>query len=154
MADHLAVVEACAARNDGERDMLDTGVIGAGYFVGADTGRRTGDLSHVRAISIDTLCATLDFHPTHVKIDVEGDELDVIRGASILLAPERRPIIFLEIHNVILRSRGQDPREIVEHLEGLGYECHDVSSGRVDSLTFEREVSRLVAEPRIGLPPA
>jgi FkbM family methyltransferase len=145
VSSRLRVVEACAAAGEGRRGMLDTGVIGAGYFVGADVGRRAADLSDVRTVSIDTLCAELDFSPTHLKIDVEGDELDVLRGAVILLRGSR-PALSLELHNAIIRATGEDPRNVIEFLAAVGYSCQDVSTGTIDSRSFERDVTRLVAD--------
>ena len=151
VAHRLKVVEACAGSLDGHRGMLDTGVIGAGYFVAADEGRRAADLSDVRAVSVDTLCRELDFCPTHVKIDVEGEELDVLRGAVGVLRRTYQPRLFLELHNEILRSRRQNPTAVVGWLADEGYVCRDVSSGPIGPATFARPVSRLVATPACAL---
>lgn len=144
-ADRLSIVEACAGDGEGERGMLDTGFIGAGYFVAADTNRRSGDLSKVRVVSIDALCAQLAFTPTHVKIDVEGDELAALHGASALLTASQRPIVSLELHNDIIRANGRQPQDVVTWLRQRGFRCDDVLSGPINSATFTRPVSRLVA---------
>ena len=144
-SDRLAVIEACAGAVEGERGMLDTGIIGAGYFVAADSNRRSGDLSRVRAVVVDALCGELAFHPTHLKIDVEGEELDVLRGASALLAGQAPPTIFLELHNAILREKGREPGEVLEWLGRAGYAVEDVLTGPVTTATLTRAVSRLVA---------
>jgi len=144
-SDRLLVVQACAGDTEGWRGMLDTGVIGAGYFVEADANRRPEDLSSVRAVSVDALCAELAFTPTHLKIDVEGDELAVLRGAYRLLTASHRPFIFLELHNEILAARGQKSDEVVSYLSARGFMCHDVLTGPVSAATFSRPLSRLVA---------
>jgi hypothetical protein len=66
------------------------------------------------------VAATAGLEPTHVKIDVEGFEGEVLDGARELLA-RARPIIFLELHGDILRERGRSPREVLGKLESLGY---------------------------------
>ncbi len=144
-ADRLRVVEACAGEAPGERGMLDTGVIGAGYFVAAEAGREFRDLSRVAVVSVDSLCARLRFRPTHLKIDVEGDELEVLRGAAAVLGGDAPPTVFLELHNDILRSRGQDPEAVLERLTRAGYACRDVVTGPIGAATLTRGVTRLVA---------
>ena len=147
-ADRLLVVQACAGEVEGWRGMLDTGVIGAGYFVAADENRRPEDLSNVRAVSVDALCAELAFTPTHLKIDVEGEELAVLRGASGLLTGASCPLVFLELHNEILVARGADPEDVVGWLTARGFTCEDVLTGPIRPITFLRPVTRLVARPR------
>ena len=145
MEDRLGIVQACVADECGRRGMLDTGVIGAGYFVPADGQRRKGDLSAVEAVTVDELCRRTGFAPTHLKIDVEGGELEVLKGACDVLR-RARPELSVEIHNGILRSAGRNPREVVRHLEDEGYQCDDVQGvGGVDEMTFAREVSRITA---------
>lgn len=144
-ADRLLVVQACAGDMDGWRGMLDTGVIGAGYFVEPDADRRTEDLSTVRAVSVDALCDELAFTPTHLKIDVEGEELAVMQGASGLLTGFNRPAVFLEIHNEILTARGRRADDVVTWLTSRGFVCQDVLTGAISQATFARPVSRLVA---------
>ena len=128
--------------------MLDTGVIGAGYFVEADADRRAEDLSKVRAVSIDALCAELAFTPTHLKIDVEGAELAALRGASGLLTAPHPPAVFLELHNDILRDGGRDPEDVIDWLSARDFTCTDVLTGPIRPITFLRPVSRIVARPK------
>ena len=151
-ADRLLVVQACAGEMEGWRGMLDTGVIGAGYFVEADANRRAEDLSTVRAVSIDALCEELAFTPTHLKIDVEGEELAVLRGASGLLTGSPRPTVFLELHNEILADRGRSADDVVSWLTSRGFICQDVLTGGVGPATFARPVSRLVASASVAQP--
>ena len=59
----------------------------------------------VRAISIDRYCAANDVLPDVMKIDVEGAEIAVLRGASDVLR-ERRPTLLVEISDVNQRQFG------------------------------------------------
>jgi FkbM family methyltransferase len=59
--------------------------------------------------------------PDVVKIDVEGFELEVIRGMRHILSSVRAA--FIEVHFGLLEERGmrQAPAEIVAELRGLGF---------------------------------
>ena len=90
----------------------------------------------VRSFTLDDLV----FHdglpaPTAMKIDVEGAEGAVLRGARRLLA-EHRPLIFLSTH-------GPDAHaECCHLLRGFGYRLRPIDSESVE------ESSELVAEHR------
>lgn len=56
-----------------------------------------------------------------VKIDVEGHELAVLRGADALLARDR-PVLLVEIEQRHLGDRGR-VSDVVEHLTSRGYRC-------------------------------
>ena len=70
----------------------------------------------VETVSLDHLIEQGWAPPLIVKIDVEGAELRVLRGASRLLA-ERRPILLLEIFG--------DRVQTFALLEKIGYRCFD-----------------------------
>jgi len=57
-----------------------------------------------------------------VKIDVEGYEVPVLRGARRLLA-QHRPIVYGEFHNVLMPKRGHSFLDVWELFEPLGYHC-------------------------------
>ena len=56
-----------------------------------------------------------------IKLDVEGGELDVLKGAERTLQTRPRPVILCEIENVRTAPWGYKAEEIVRHLSGLGY---------------------------------
>jgi FkbM family methyltransferase len=56
-----------------------------------------------------------------IKLDVEGGERDVLRGAAKLLAREPRPVIFAEVQDVRTGPWGYPAKEIIEHLVQRGY---------------------------------
>jgi FkbM family methyltransferase len=58
--------------------------------------------------------------PAIVKIDVEGAEAEVIRGAAALLR-EIRPILFLELHMDELERRGESAKALLAQLTSAGY---------------------------------
>jgi len=71
--------------------------------------------------SLDSLCSELDFRPTHIKIDVEGFEFEVLKG-SVTVLEQCKPVLHLEIHDAFLVNRGTDPSEIYEFLRARGYD--------------------------------
>ena len=61
-----------------------------------------------------------DLAPRLVKIDVEGAELGVLRGAEATLA-EHRPLLLLEHGLGSADEYGTHPRDVFALLDGLGY---------------------------------
>ena len=69
----------------------------------------------VPCTQIDSFCSTHGY-PTFMKMDVEGFELEVLRGASTTLQKVRG--LFLELHGDILSS--DEIREVLERVEAGG----------------------------------
>jgi FkbM family methyltransferase len=59
-----------------------------------------------------------------IKIDVEGFEFNVLKGATKTIK-EMMPIIFIEIDDRLLRFQGTRPKEIIRFLKGFGYSFYD-----------------------------
>jgi FkbM family methyltransferase len=79
-------------------------------------------------VEMTTLDAEIDRIgiPAVVKVDVEGHELEVLRGAGRLLR-DHHPLLLLELHLDLLERRGVRPGEIVELLVGHGYRFESVT---------------------------
>jgi FkbM family methyltransferase len=119
--DRLRVVRAAVASQDGEMELVDAGVGAAGYFVPPERGHGAAERTRVAAVTVDTLVRQLGRAPTHIKVDVEGYEADVLRGAGGTLAVPDAPRLFIELHNEIVRRRGGEPSELLTFLDDLGY---------------------------------
>lgn len=60
-------------------------------------------------------------HPVHfIKVDVEGGELGVFRGARRTLE-QHRPLLLFECTGSGLEAFGRTARELFDYLDGLGY---------------------------------
>jgi FkbM family methyltransferase len=81
---------------------------------------RTGEKTaiSVPAITLDSYCGATGDWPSLVKIDVEGAELMVLRGAAQVL--ERRPVLIVGSHPHLLPP-GQTTGDIFRLLSGQGY---------------------------------
>jgi len=72
-----------------------------------------------------------------LKIDVEGMELDVIRGATATIK-RCRPILFLELNQGTLKRRGETVDNLIKLITGLEYrmkflhESHSLDLPQVD----------------------
>ena len=51
--------------------------------------------------------------PTHIKIDMEGHEASVLRGARATLE-RHSPFLFLELHNEMVQFGGGNPNEALQ----------------------------------------
>jgi FkbM family methyltransferase len=71
---------------------------------------------HVPMVTLDDY---IDRAPDLLKIDCEGFEIEVLRGASQLLR-ERQPALHIEVHASNLRTCGQDPMELFDILDAHG----------------------------------
>lgn len=65
--------------------------------------------------------------PDVLKVDIEGAEMSALRGMDRLLASERAPTIFIEVHPEFLPAFGSSAGEVMNYLEVLGYEIEYMS---------------------------
>jgi len=64
-----------------------------------------------------------------IKMDVEGAELAVLKGATEFLAREPRPVIFCEVQDMRTRPWGYPALQIVDFLRQRGYRWYVPSRG-------------------------
>lgn len=76
-----------------------------------------------RDVVVNTL-DRLDF----IKIDVEGGELDVLRGAARTISLHR-PVIYCEAYENWTRSFGYGPADLISFVRSMGYQTARVIAG-------------------------
>ena len=90
----------------------------------------------VPAKSLDSLLAEQGRSPKLVKIDVEGAELMVIKGATQLLSSDKAPILLLAVHP-FWQATSDDCQEMVNLLKGAGYRILNRNGSSVEALEFD-----------------
>ena len=62
--------------------------------------------------------------PQFIKVDIEGAERDLLRGAAKLVTRQPQPTWYIEVHHSFIRSAGADPDQIARDFVAHGYDCH------------------------------
>jgi FkbM family methyltransferase len=93
----------------------------ARFTAGLDAGNSLAadGLAVTELVTIDSLIG--DRSVAGMKVDVEGFELDVLRGAARALAEHRIALLQIEWNYASLLATGQDRRPAAELLAGYGY---------------------------------
>ncbi len=93
---------------------------------------RVGDkLSYAQGATLDAFCSLKGVRPALLKIDVEGSEVAVLRGASGLLSGSDRPPILIEYNPLTLSECGANERSVSELLTGYALYYVDDLEGQV-----------------------
>jgi FkbM family methyltransferase len=75
----------------------------------------------VETVTIDQFCAREQIVPTLIKIDVEGWELEALRGARETIARGGRDLaLFVEMHPTAWRERGMSAADVRAELDAQG----------------------------------
>ena len=74
----------------------------------------------VKLVTLDSEVNELGLVPSVIKIDVEGWEWEVLKGARKTLE-QHRPCLFLSLHPPALMRLGASPHAVLSWLEGFRY---------------------------------
>jgi FkbM family methyltransferase len=150
-SDRLHVIQAAVNDHAGWESMVAVGVLASGYYVAPTKGHPAGELSRTRSITLDGIAEELGFIPTHVKIDVEGYEAAVLRGGRKTLSQSSAPIIFIELHNEIVRDLGGDPTETLALLRDYGYRTLTADGLAIsDAAILSKPLIRVIAKRHLS----
>ena len=87
-----------------------------------------------RQVSLDSFCRGRELHPSVMKIDVEGLELEVLKGAKETIAP-CQPSIFLSVHRLELKMLGASIELLEKYIDEIGYKFCRPDGSLVDEVT-------------------
>jgi len=100
-------------------------------------GAATGDnVIDVKSVTIDSFLRDKPA-PTLIRMDVEGAEVAVFRGAQRTLEKKTPMNIFMEVHPREIRGLGQDITALFKQLQGWGFEISAL-------ILFDRNIRRKV----------
>ncbi|HYP39562.1 MAG TPA: FkbM family methyltransferase [Chloroflexia bacterium] len=130
VSDHVELIQVAASAENG------TVAFEVGrHSMSRIAGTQTQDARMVRSVRLDTILARnrVDI----LKIDVEGFEEQVLRGASgILESPERAPhTIFIEVHPYAWAELGVTSESLLKLLESSGYKVFDLRGRAIANIT-------------------
>jgi FkbM family methyltransferase len=130
VADEDAVQRSFSLIDAGDSPMnsLTSGVPGMPLMGGRDI-----QTISIQTATLDAFCEEAGVRPNLLKIDVEGAELLVLRGAERVLR-EAQPTIILAVHPYWL-PKGQSSAQIAELLKAYGYTVSDAEGNVMDSLS-------------------
>jgi FkbM family methyltransferase len=116
---NVTVVEAAMWSESGTVALRVDGSAGAGR---SRVVEAAGDGTvEVPAATLDQFAGGGSAAPDLLKIDVEGAELEALRGAEATLGAGRVREVFVETHPIQLEERGADEAEVAALLGELGY---------------------------------
>jgi FkbM family methyltransferase len=128
--ERIQFVHAAAGAANGEIEMVETGLTGAGYVV-RPRDHPQADRRRLPLLTVDTLAERLGEPPNLVKIDVESFEGEVLQGGQRTFA-ERGTPLFLEIHSRMMRERGVDPQAVLDQLRAWDYRSFQIGGREIE----------------------
>ena len=120
----------------------------SGLSMAPDAGVSGAPLHQIETITLDDYFLGREVVPDVIKIDVQGAELEALKGAERLLR-EHHPVLFLEIHPTIVGSFGATVQEIYDLLTlQHGYKLQRINEHRgADKASLVHDVAGVTDLP-------
>jgi FkbM family methyltransferase len=122
-------VKAGAGSEDGERiQTIWDDLAGSSFLPEVDAAKLAiGKQRKTKIVAIDDLLSDSykNFHPDLVKLDIQGFELEALRGAKLLFG--RTEIFILEASLFHFSQKTPTAREIITFMADRGYELYDIT---------------------------
>ena len=90
-------------------------------------------------VTLDDYCAENNLNPQLIKIDVEGAEIGVLKGAANIIR-QARPTIFLSFHPRHVRQMGFSSDDLMDLLNEYNYSCRQVDGSAVEQFMLREYV--------------
>jgi len=136
-------IEDCALGEAEETEQLylaDPSESGCNSLRRPDVSKRTEFVS-IRTRRLDGVLRERGVeHVDFIKMDVEGAELSVLKGAAELLHRRPRPVILAEVQDIRTKPWGYPAREIIRFLSAAGYVWfRPLPDGGIEEMDAARE---------------
>ena len=130
-------------KSDERIELYTVGVGAAGSkFKGfAKTAAKADSHFTVETLTLDLLSERLDLNPDLIKVDVEGAEYEVLKGAA-KLALEIHPAFFVEIHSGPELSIASNTENILDWCVQTGYRAWYMKTKELLSVEFIKNRGR------------
>jgi FkbM family methyltransferase len=143
LGDAVTCVRAAASASTGTATLAVDGLSGANRLDASAAGER------VETVTLDDFCRREGIRPAFIKIDVEGAELEVLRGARETIRAAGDGLgLFVEMHPTIWRELGIAVADLQAELELQGLRAVPLRSDVDDPWALEGECLRLVRSER------
>lgn len=97
----------------------------------------------VEVTTLNDFCKEKGIHIIDfLKVDVEGFEIEVFRGAKELFEDKRVKIVAFEISEVPLKSLNKTEKEIFDFFESVNYQILDLDGSEFDVNDHDRKLHR------------
>jgi FkbM family methyltransferase len=142
VGDRVTAVRSAVSAHIGAVPFLVESTAGEGRLGPARSSRAT---LLVRSTTIDAFCEREDITPDFIKVDVEGAELEVLRGARETIARTAgRLALFVELHPSLWPERGLSRDDVAREIARLGLRVVSPVPD-ADPFTVEGVAARLIA---------
>lgn len=138
-----------------EMSVMDDPAFGAYNTLGKPTHRKVENSTIrkeiVRGMALDDYCSAYPTQkPSIIKIDVEGAELDVLRGGRKLLSQDDSPLLVIEVCEATLRGLDVTPDKVIKMLQDYGYDLFSIHpQGYLVPFTEGVSLNLVAAKPNL-----
>ncbi len=143
LRDHVHVVPAAVADRAGAAAFVSEGAQGTNHLAWNDAAAGAASTVEVPTTTIDAFCAERRLRPKLIKIDVEGAELAVLRGArATIAAMPADGAVFVELHPNAWAAMGLTADDVQRELTAQGLRIAPLRPG-ISPWTMDGECVRL-----------
>lgn len=152
LADHVRLNAAAnvATHQIAVADRVGTATfyLGRNDSIGSLQRPTAGDSTQVPTTTLDRFLAEAGIDRVDaVKVDVEGGEMNVLRGMRELLSRDAKPVLLFEHNFPALAAAGSSAEELFGAIVAHGYDAYLVEKGKMHRVTRLAEPGRSYEEP-------